>query len=162
VTTPLPTPTPQPQANDTYNNDEGADNLPILYTLPVAETNFVGQQSVIMLVLGQTAYTVNSITYYANAAPFISDGRTMVPLRVVAEALGAEVDWIGETRTATIVGNGVSLALPLDVPLPNNMGTPTSVGGRTFVPLAYVAEMLGATVGWDGATQTVTITGTTV
>ena len=173
VTTPLPTPTPQPQVNfndvpqnhwavglnDTYN-DEGAISLPILYPTPTVVPNPI-MQSIITLTIGQTTYAINGVTHHADAAPFISDGRTMVPLRVVAEALGAEVDWIGETRTATIVGNGVSLALPLDAPLPNNMGTPVSVGGRTFVPLAYVAEMLGATVGWDGATQTVTITSTT-
>ncbi|MCL2225431.1 MAG: copper amine oxidase N-terminal domain-containing protein [Defluviitaleaceae bacterium] len=115
-------------------------------------------QTAILLTIGNAVYSVNGVQHTADEAPFIADGRTMVPIRLVSEALGAEVGWDGDTRTVTIVSGATNLSLVLDVPLPNNMGTPTLHGGRTFVPVAFVAESLGATVSWDGATQTVTIT----
>jgi hypothetical protein len=115
------------------------------------------QQVIIKFQISNTTYTINGNFRQSEAAPFIADGRTMIPLRIVAEAFGVDVGWVAQTRTATISGNGVNLSLPLDVSLPNNMGTPVSVGGRTFVPLAHVAEILGATTRWDGEEQTVYI-----
>jgi len=115
------------------------------------------QQAIIKFQINNTTYTINGNSRQSEAAPFIANGRTMVPLRIIAEAFGVEVDWIAQTRTATVSGNGANISLPLDVPLPNNMGTPVSVGGRTFVPLAHVAEVLGATTRWDGEEQTVYI-----
>jgi len=82
----------------------------------------------------------------------------MVPLRTVAEALGAQVNWIEATRTVTITGaDGQLLSLQLDAPLPDGMGTPMIVNERTFVPIAYIAQMLGANVRWDEAARAVYI-----
>ena len=107
--------------------------------------------------IGSTVYTYNGMPRTIEAAPFIEEGRTMVPLRFIAEAMGAEVDWIGATRTVTINKGNINLHLVVDVPLPDGMGTPVIVGGRTFVPVRYVSEMLGANVRWDGAARAVYI-----
>src|SRR5699024_5528305 len=101
--------------------------------------------------------------------PIIKDGRTLVPLRAIFEALGAEVTWLGEEQAiaaqsgdTTIVmqignnqfgkmtssDNGVTY--DLDVP-------PEIINGRTLVPARAVAEALDCSVYWDGNTQTVTI-----
>ncbi|MCL2224432.1 MAG: stalk domain-containing protein [Defluviitaleaceae bacterium] len=125
--------------------------------LGMPENNAV---TTISLTVGSTAFTVNGVTQEGDAAPFIADGRTMVPLRVVSEALGAEVDWDGATQTATIMQShpvASSFALTIGRTLPNNMGTPILHGGRTFVPFRYAAERLGADVDWNGETQTVTM-----
>ena len=114
-------------------------------------------QTNLRLQIGNTTYILNGTHRQSEVAPFIADERTMVPLRLVAEALGAEVGWNDATRTVTINRDGVNLSLVLDRPLPNNMGTPTSVDGRTFVPVAYVSEMLGATIRWDEVTRAVYI-----
>jgi|GEM_PF-3885584 len=106
--------------------------------------------ALLRLSIGNVIYTHNGVPQTAEVAPFIYDGRTMIPLRLVAETLGAEVNWSAETRTVTIDRNSTNLSLVLDSPLPNNMGTPTSVSGRTFVPVRYVSEMLGAHIRWDG------------
>ena len=87
--------------------------------------------------------------------PFIKDDRTMVPIRFVAEAMGAEVEWIDETRTVIIEKDGTHLQLQIDVPLPDGMGTPVIVANRTFVPVRYVTEMLGANVRWDDLARAV-------
>lgn len=95
---------------------------------------------------------------------FIGD-RLVVPLRAIFEALGAEIEWDGATRTvtarkgprtvvlmvgsptATVDGKSVTLAVPAVI-----------VENRTMVPLRFVAEALGGEVSWDGAARTAIIT----
>ncbi|MCL2420471.1 MAG: copper amine oxidase N-terminal domain-containing protein [Defluviitaleaceae bacterium] len=114
-------------------------------------------QAALRLSIGSTTYTQNGTPLQMDAAPFIADGRTMVPLALIASALGATTSWDGSTRTVTIVKADTTLRLTVDVPLPNNMGTPTIVTGRTFVPVAYISQMLGANVRWDGDARAVYI-----
>ncbi len=96
--------------------------------------------------------------------PVQRQGRVMLPMRVVFEALGAEVKWEAATRTAigirgdvtvrmTINSNIASIndrSVMLDVP-------PQLLGGSTYMPVRFPAEAFGADVGWHGPTQTVTI-----
>lgn len=96
--------------------------------------------------------------------PFIEAGRTLVPIRFVAEALGAQVGWYPEQQQVVVGYPGRQVVLtigrnrarvgdvevPLDVP-------PRIVAGRTFVPVRFVAEALGATVEWAAATYTVRV-----
>jgi len=112
-------------------------------------------------VIGSVQYTLNGDTYQVDTAPFIDFdyNRTMVPLRAIAEIFGAEVDWIAETRTATILMCDVSIAISADEPLAGGMGIAHNVQERVFVPVAYIAQMLGAEIIWDGANQAVYIFG---
>ena len=127
---------------------------------PILNPPVINSQTTVILTVGNTLFTIDGVQHQAEAPPFVAAGsRTMVPLRFIAEALGVEVGWISETRTATVSGNGISLSLPLDVPLPNDMGTPVLVGSRTFVPLRFIAEALGANIEWCGDTQRIAITG---
>jgi hypothetical protein len=98
--------------------------------------------------IGRNDFRYNGAIRQAEAAPFISQGRTMIPLRVIAEALGAEVNWDEDTRTVMITARGETFKL-------DDMGI--IVNGRTFVPVRYVSETLGAAVRWDEANQTVYI-----
>lgn len=102
--------------------------------------------------------------------PQIIDGRTMVPVRKIFEALDADVEWFASsqlilaTRNADIVAmvigdreitvtnalSGKVKTIELDVP-------PQITDGRTMVPLRAVSEALGMDVRWDGETQTITI-----
>ena len=99
--------------------------------------------------LGNTTYQLHGQSMTAPAAPFMRDGRTMVPFRVIAEGLGADVDWNGDTRTITLTLGQTEIQLTIDVALPDGMGTPVLVGGNTFVPLRFVSESLGATLNLD-------------
>ncbi|MCL2422056.1 MAG: copper amine oxidase N-terminal domain-containing protein [Defluviitaleaceae bacterium] len=101
-------------------------------------------------------YTYNGLERESidGVAPFLSAyGYIMLPLRTVAEALGANVSWNGETRTVSIVKNGISLSIAVDEPLPDGMGRPVIVDGRTFVPFEYVTQELGVTTSWDSTTR---------
>ncbi|MCL1842318.1 MAG: copper amine oxidase N-terminal domain-containing protein [Defluviitaleaceae bacterium] len=81
----------------------------------------------------------------------------MIPLRIIAEALGAEVGWDNSSRTVTITGRGEIINLIVDAPLPDDMGTSTIINGLTFVPVRYISETLGATVQWDEVNNAVYI-----
>jgi len=75
--------------------------------------------------------------------------QTMLPLRMIAEALGAEVDWDGDARVVTIFNDGQIVTLTIDEPLPNDMGVPIIVNSRTFVPIAFVLELFDIEISWD-------------
>ncbi|MCL2225525.1 MAG: stalk domain-containing protein [Defluviitaleaceae bacterium] len=112
----------------------------------------------IVMTIGSTTLTVNGEAQETDVAPFIADGRTMVPLRIVSEALGADVHWDGEEQAVTIVPNRpytTIFSLFIGEELPDDMGMAMLQGGRTFVPLRHVAERLGVDVDWNAATQTI-------
>ncbi|MBQ2941530.1 MAG: discoidin domain-containing protein [Clostridia bacterium] len=96
--------------------------------------------------------------------PFIVEGTTMIPLRGLFEEMGAEVTWHGENKKITVEAEGTAIEFQIE----NNRVwvngirytspvAPRIENGRTFIPLRFVSERLGYTVGWDGATQTITI-----
>lgn len=102
--------------------------------------------------------------------PQITDGRTMVPMRRIFEALDARVEWFGASQlilatrnadiVAIVIGNpeitvtnvlsGKVKTIELDVP-------PQITDGRTMVPLRAVSKALGMDVNWDDETRTITI-----
>lgn len=99
---------------------------------------------------------------HADVAPVIVEGRTLLPVRAIAEALGAEVGGASDTRTVTLsLGDTVvrpriddTTALVNDVPV--TLDVPAQVtGGRTLVPVRFISEAFGVTVDWDPAAQTV-------
>ena len=97
----------------------------------------------------------------------IVDGRTMVPVRAILEALGMTVEWNGDTQTVTASKKGVIIALTInDTTVKRNtieqtVDVPAQIiDGRTLVPVRFVSEFAGAMVEWDGATRTVYIQST--
>lgn len=99
-----------------------------------------------------------------DVAPAVIQGRTLVPLRAIFEALGATVSWDQATQTATATWADAHLTLPSGAAVAelNGQKRPLDVpaqvvGGRTLVPLRFVAETLGAQVGWYGHSRVITI-----
>ncbi len=98
--------------------------------------------------------------------PVIENGTTLVPMRAIFEAMGASVDWNGETQTVTSVKDSTTISLTLNKNTATVNGKDISlavpaklINGSTMVPLRFVSESLGAEVNWDGASKTVTIKG---
>ena len=123
------------------------------------DQNQTGEQTQIRLVIGEYAYTINGAPYTSDAPPFLDGSRTMVPLRIIAEGLGAEVNWDGENQIVHILLDGEHLIVPIGVLLPG-WDAPAMIDnlrGRTFVPVRFVSEALGATVEWDGNARAVYI-----
>lgn len=104
--------------------------------------------------------------------PFIENDRVLVPLRGVMEGLGADVEWDGQTRTVSVAAEGVNIRLVIGENTAKVVktvdGTPVEqtveldvaaklVNDRTFVPVRFVSETLGANVDWDNDLRMVII-----
>lgn len=103
--------------------------------------------------------------WFPDAQAFIDKNqRTMVPVRFIAESLGAKVGWENQSQSVPIeqgdrhirlqIGSNIALVNGQEIALDTQA---VISGGRTFVPLRFVSEILGAEVEWDGATSTVFI-----
>ena len=99
-----------------------------------------------------------------DVAPFIKNNRTFVPVRFVADALGASVEWDAETGTATLRSeeNIIKLTTNTKDMYVNDkkikMDTaPYIVNNRMLIPIRYIAENLNCDVKWDGKTSTALI-----
>lgn len=113
----------------------------------------------------QIQVTVDGRTLQFDVPPAILDGRTLVPLKGIFKALGATVQWNAETRTVTGRKGSDLIVMPVDSRYPTVNGSvveldvpATIVNGRTLVPTRFIAESLGAEVGWNPETRTVIIT----
>jgi len=111
---------------------------------------------------------VNGKTLDLDVPPQIYNGRTLVPLRGIFEALGAQIQWDSNTKTITATKGSLVIVLKVgeSTAYINNekvsVDTPAKiVSGRTFVPLRFVSEAMGSTVDWDSKTKTVTISSKT-
>lgn len=123
-----------------------------------AQTVSVSQQDVVNVIIN------GELQEFSQPAVTV-DGRTLVPLRGIFEALGAKVEWDNATRTATGTKDGVKVvvqidnqtayvngqAVKLDVPA-------KTINGSTMVPLRFISESLGAMVEWDFKTRSAIIT----
>ena len=106
---------------------------------------------------------------FPDAQPFVDENsRTLIPVRFVAETMGADVSWNQETQTAVIEQNGITVSVPIGsdtITIAQNGGTRTVKMDtaaiireeRTYVPIRYVAEALGAWVSYSDLFTTVQI-----
>jgi len=102
---------------------------------------------------------------FPDTQPFVDvRNRTLVPIRFVSEAMGAKVDWEGNTRTVVIQKGDDNIRYTIGQPiayLNGEMLTFDSYGiikdCRTLVPLRFIAEMLSCDVEWIDDTKTVVI-----
>ena len=118
---------------------------------------------------------VNGSRVYPDSDPVIKNDRTLVPIRVVAEALGYKVDWVASERAVDINNDNESLYLTIgsssishyfysaagDIASMDTITAdvaPQIINDRTYLPLRAVGEGLGAQVDWDGSTRSVYIT----
>lgn len=99
-----------------------------------------------------------------NADAYVINGRTVVPLRALFNALGATVEWDDATRTVTGIKGNRIIKLTIDQTVAYVDGKPVTlavpallINARTFVPLRFVGEALDAAVSFDSATNTVII-----
>ena len=108
--------------------------------------------------------TLNGKQLAFDTAPYIENGRVLVPMRGVLESLGYSVHWKEHTQTVVAMKNGMELSLPLNSKTITVNDKQVSIdvpaqlhGSRTFVPLRFLAEYSGADVQWDAASSTVVI-----
>ncbi|MCH5188240.1 MAG: hypothetical protein J1F63_07525, partial [Oscillospiraceae bacterium] len=108
------------------------------------------------------AAKVNGLLRTLDAAPYIENGRTLVPLRFIAEALGAKVDYADGVVTVEIADRAVVMPIGSEEYTINGESrtmetAPVILSGRTMVPVRAVSEALGMVVDWNGETRTITV-----
>lgn len=111
----------------------------------------------IILQIGSTAVLVDDQAIINDVAPVIHNDRTLVPIRVITEALGGQVAWNEAAKEVTLTVNGKEIKMTIGKVLEKYGVAPVIIGGRTFVPVRFVADELGAVTTWDDATKTVAI-----
>lgn len=104
----------------------------------------------INMTIGDKTSVVNDSNLTNDIAPQIINGSTMVPVRFIAENLGAEVKWDGKKKQVNINLNG-------EVVTVNSNDGMLIKDSRTLVPIRYVSEKLGANVLWVGSTKEIEI-----
>ncbi len=144
--------------------------LMVCFSLPVfAYSIFPVIEEAPVIADSQISIYVNDKLLKSDTSPIVQDGRTLVPLRAIAEALDIGIIWDPEVQSIFYynsddvgyyleignkevqIGQGAGLELQyqtIDVP-------PTIINGRTFVPLRFIAESLGANVDYDSSAKAV-------
>ena len=121
------------------------------------DSNVAEAGKTIKLQIGSRIVNVDNEAVIYDAAPVIRNDRTLVPIRIITEALGGKVDWNGATKEVTLSINDKEIKMTIGKTLEKYGVAPVIIDGRTFVPVRFVADELGAEVAWDEATKTVTI-----
>jgi hypothetical protein len=114
---------------------------------------------------------INGKELITSDKPVIIDGRTLVPLRAIGEAMECKVSWVDSIQTANLENSTTKVGMKIgstviskikrtntevqskiviDVP-------PMIINDRTYIPVRAFAEALDAVVGWDSTTNTVMI-----
>ena len=113
-------------------------------------------------VVGSTQYTVDGVTKTMDAAAYIQNGRTMVPLAYVAEAFGVpRTNVLFNKGVVTIIAGEKVLQFTVGSDVMTVNGSPIAMDakaeikeGRTYIPMKFVGAALGVSATWDGASQT--------
>lgn len=119
----------------------------------------------IILTIGSRKISVFGREIKNDVAPKIVNDRTMLPIRIVAESLGGTVTWNGELQRVTIQKGADVILITIGADTAYVNGTAVKLdaaafveNGRTYLPLRFVSETLGAQVAWNEAEKKVTIT----
>jgi hypothetical protein len=125
---------------------------------------------VIKLKVGSPTYYCNQALRTMDTAPFILSDRTFVPIRFLAESIGADVDWNDYERKATISRDGDVIelwagrntarvnGLREHIDSSNSLLTPIIKSGRIMLPLRFVTENLGFDVYWNNTSKEIVLT----
>jgi hypothetical protein len=147
------------------------DGNPVGITFPVDKFSTFAvikmEKKTVLLTIGREKASINGITTALDAGPYIDPtaGRTLAPLRFISEALGAKIEWQPSPRRVIIRDGSKEIILTIDSKevimngkTEQNDCAPGIVPpGRTFLPLRFIGEALGAEVAYDDANRQITI-----
>lgn len=126
---------------------------------------YVGEEDEIVMTIGSKTAYVFKKDIENDVAPVIVNGRTMLPARFVVENLGGKISWNEPEQKVTIEKGNITIVLIINSDIATVNGKKIKLDcpvfikeGRTYTPVRFVAERLGATVEWIENTQQVVIT----
>lgn len=134
------------------------------YTLKASFPNNSVVKNKILLTLNSKNVKVNGANKKLLAAPYIKQATTLVPIRLISEQLGAEVQWKASDQSIKIVLDGTTINLNIGFQYVYVNGkrellriAPELKNGTTFVPVRFISEQYGRYVEWNSKNQQITI-----
>ncbi|EKN68554.1 copper amine oxidase N-terminal domain-containing protein [Schinkia azotoformans] len=155
-----------PEVKDAVNVTEYENDINKVRTLPddTPLKKLLLQKFNASFTIGEPYAILGSDFKELDAAPYIKDGSTMVPVAVIGEWLDSETKWDGNTNQVTLKVKDTEIKLTLGSKEAYVNGNKVimhtaaeSVNGRTFVPVAFIAKELGAKSEYNSETQEVKI-----
>lgn len=150
------------QTTNLHGNIVNPGNLP--------QAAVISGKKVLRLNLGQKKYSVDGQTIIMDTAPVSSEGRTMLPIKYVTDALGASLAWDGPAQKVTITQGATKIELWIGQNTARVNGTERLIDpgnpnvrpfiappGRTMLPLRFISESLGCAVNWNAELQEASI-----
>lgn len=120
--------------------------------------------NIVEMFIGSRQYKVNENEQTMDTDPIISNGRTMVPVRFLVEALGGEIEWDAPTQTVLIDYAGTNIQIPIGADTINIDGIDKQIDSpailkdaRTMVPIRFIVEALEMDIEYRGLDQRITI-----
>ena len=115
------------------------------------------EKTIVEMQIGRKSISVNGNLAQKDAAPVIQNSRTLVPIRFITESLGGAVAWNGESKEVTLLLDGKEIKMTIGKTLEKYGVAPVIMDSRTYVPVRFVADALGAQTSWNEAEKTVTL-----
>ncbi len=125
---------------------------------------YYSYEKLVVLTIGEKKAKINDTECLLDAEAYVKSGRTLVPLRFLSEAIGAEVNWDSNAKTAKVTIDGIDIKVKVnsrtamydDIQI--TLDVPAEIkNGRVFVPLRFFAEQTGAYISYDAPTKTITM-----
>ena len=178
-----PSPKPRPRTGNIFpklkNRDYNKNSIEVKTYLAKSKINEnKGVRHIINVLRGEYEIIKDGVSQKKrmDLVPVIKNDRLMLPLRSLAEMIGARVEWDSHTRIATFTNNDLVAKIQIDgneIVLSNGKvikmdSKPLNINGRILVSLSNVGKVFGLTNGntkdgidqdieWDDANKTVTI-----
>lgn len=127
---------------------------------------FVLLSSAFAFAAADIGLTLDSQAVQTEAAPVIVEGRTLVPVRALFEAMGGSVGWDATAGKVTVQYDDTTVVMTVGSKTARVNGTDQAMdvaaqilsSGRTYIPVRFAASALGFGVDWDGNQRMVIIT----
>jgi hypothetical protein len=130
------------------------------------ELVYVYQKKLVEVQIGnKTVYVDGVAEADLSVAPYIKQGRTMLPIRIIVESLGAKVEYLAKTKEIAITMDSKVISMRIgskDAFIGQTKSllevAPEALQGVTFVPLRFITEAFGFEIEWIQTTRTARIT----
>lgn len=149
----------------TKNNSKDIDSKPSnILSIPVSTKNHI-----IKLILGSKIMYVGDFKENLEVAPISINGRTMLPIRPILEAVDGKIDWDEKEKKITILRGDTTILLwigknygitngkKVKIDSTNPKVVPIILRERTLLPVRFISEQLGANISWKDSTKEITL-----
>ncbi|MEQ8235524.1 MAG: stalk domain-containing protein, partial [Syntrophomonadaceae bacterium] len=149
----------------TMGKVSGWMNQSVLNIVSAPAVQTVNQTATASLAAVAPVIILDGQELHFDVPPLVQDGRILVPLAAIFQAMGATLSWDAASATVTATREGTTVVVAIGSASPTVNGkiwtldaATASFKDRTFAPLRFVGEALGGIVSWDAATNTANLT----